>query len=117
MIALKILDILASRQQKICTAESCTGGLLAVSLSQAPEATRAFLGSIIAYAEETKILVLGVRKNLITKYGVVSEEVAASMAQRAQEKFASDWAISTTGYAGPSGGTDDAPLGTIWVAI
>src|SRR6476660_6091364 len=117
MTAFNILQILAERRQKIATAESCTGGLLAVRLSETPGASRVFAGSIVAYTVPAKVHVLGVQESIINKHGVVSEEVAGAMALQCRHKFASDWALSTTGYAGPSGGTLEAPLGTICIGI
>lgn len=113
----QILKIALSRKQTIAAAESCTGGLLGVHLSDAPGSSNIFLGALIAYTEATKIYTLGVDEKIIRTYGVVSEQVAASMAKAALEKFKSDWAISTTGYSGPTGGTKEAPLGTVCVSV
>jgi len=113
----QILKIAMSRKQIISAAESCTGGLLAKFLSDAPGSSNTFAGAIVAYTEDSKIRTLGVDPEIIKKFGVVSEEVASLMAERALQKFASDWAISTTGYAGPTGGTAKAPLGTLCIAV
>lgn len=116
-MATQILKIALSAKQTITVAESCTAGLLAVHLSDAPGASDIFSGGIVAYTEDAKSRLLNVNKNIINRFGVVSEEVASSMAEGALEKFGSDWAISTTGYSGPTGGTPKAPLGTLCVAI
>ena len=116
-MASQILKVMRASQQTIAVAESCTGGLIAVSMSDIPGASNSFLGAIVAYTESAKIDLLGVNEDIIKKFGVVSEEVASFMAQGALQKFASTWAISTTGYSGPTGGSVYAPLGTLCIAV
>jgi len=101
----------------IAVAESCTGGKLAEQLTMHPGASAFFKGSITSYATETKIEVLGVDEALITKYTVVSPEVAEAMARSVQNLFKTDYAIATTGNAGPSKGDSDAEIGTVCIAI
>jgi nicotinamide-nucleotide amidase len=108
---------LSQHKQTIACAESCTAGLIALHLSDTPGASDIFSGGVIAYSEEAKIKILDVSHDIITKYGVVSEEVAMQMALGAKKLFSVDWALSTTGYAGPTGGTKKAPLGTLCCAI
>ena len=115
--ASQILKKASAYKQTIAAAESCTGGLLALHLSDAPGASNSFSGAVVAYTERAKIEILNVNAEIIKNCGVVSEEVASLMAKGALQKFACDWAISTTGYSGPTGGTAMAPLGTLCIAI
>lgn len=106
------------RQNKtIATAESCTGGKIAESFTVNPGASAYFKGSVVSYATESKIKVLGVSKALIDQYSVVSKEVAEAMASKALDLFDSDYAIATTGNAGPTKGDSDAEVGTVHIAI
>lgn len=99
------------------TAESCTGGLAAKLLTDLPGASQVFPGSVVAYANEAKETLLGVRPQTLQEYGAVSGETAAEMAQGALEKFNADYAISTTGIAGPSGGSAEKPMGTVYIGM
>jgi nicotinamide-nucleotide amidase len=106
------------RQQKtIAVAESCTGGLLAKMLTDIPGATGYFRCGWITYSNETKTSELGVPKGLIADYGAVSEQVAESMAQRARNKADTDFAIGITGIAGPTGGTEQKPVGLVYISV
>ena len=116
-INIQILEALRARHQTLATAESCTGGLLAAFLVNAPSASVSFLGGIIAYAEYSKIHVLDINPRAIQKHGVVSEHIAALMALEVKKKFNTHWGISTTGFSGPTGGTKEAPLGTLVVGV
>jgi len=111
-----ILEILRTRKESISVAESLTGGGLAQALSSLPGSSEIFRGSVTAYQAEIKSEVLRVPAQLISEMGVVSEEVAISMATGVRDLMNSTWAISTTGVAGP-GPTDGVPAGTVWVAI
>ena len=102
---------------KIATAESCTGGNIAHLITAVPGSSAYFLGGIVSYANEVKINVLGVSAEDLKKYGAVSEPVALQMAQGARKVTGADWAVSTTGIAGPDGGTPQKPVGTVWIAI
>jgi nicotinamide-nucleotide amidase len=95
-------------------AESCTGGLLANAFTDVPGASKVFAGSAVCYANDAKVNLLGVPDCLIAQHGAVSAECAAAMATGAIEKFGSDYAIAVTGYAGPGGGTDADPVGTVY---
>ena len=114
--AQSIIETLASRGQTLAVAESLTGGGLGFALTQVPGASAVFLGGIISYTTEVKVRELGVGQSAIDKYKVVSEEVAIEMAEGAKNKFATTWAISTTGVAGP-GDYQGVREGTVWIAI
>ena len=99
------------------SAESCTGGLVAKRLTDLSGASSVYLGSIVSYANEIKESLLGVPNELIKAHGVVSHEVAAAMARGAREKLGVDIAVSTTGIAGPTGGSDEKPVGLVYIAV
>jgi nicotinamide-nucleotide amidase len=101
----------------IGTIESCTGGLLANTIISNPGASNYYTGSLITYCNDQKHRLANVSIDSILTYGVVSEEVAIEMANGAKEKLGVDICISTTGIAGPNGGTLDKPVGVVWVAI
>jgi nicotinamide-nucleotide amidase len=101
----------------IATAESCTGGLLAARLTDAPGASAYVLGGVVAYSNAAKVSQLGVEPALIERHGAVSTEVAAAMADGARERFGADVGVGITGVAGPDGGTDDKPVGYVCFSI
>lgn len=101
----------------VATAESCTGGLIAKRLTDVPGSSAAFKGGFVTYTNEMKISMLGVSPDTLEKYTAVSEQTAAEMARGARLRTGSDIAVSTTGYAGPGGGTEEAPVGTVFVGI
>jgi nicotinamide-nucleotide amidase len=102
---------------RIATAESCTAGLLAARLTERPGSSSHVAGGVIAYANEAKSELLGVDPRLIQAHGAVSEPVAEAMAEGAQRRFAADIGIAVTGIAGPGGGTDDKPVGTVCFSV
>lgn len=109
--------LLTQHKKTIATAESCTGGKIAQMLSAVPGASNYFKGSVVSYATETKVKVLGISEALIQKYSVVSAEVAKAMAISVQKVLQTDYAIATTGNAGPSKGDSDAEVGTVFIAL
>ena len=109
--------LLAEKKLTISTAESCTGGKIAATLSAVPGASNYFKGSVVSYATQAKIDVLDIDENLIAKHGVVSAEVAKEMVKSVQKVMNSDCAIATTGNAGPTKGDEDAELGTVFIGI
>jgi nicotinamide-nucleotide amidase len=111
----RVDDLLGERQ--LAVAESCTGGLLAARLTERPGSSGRFLGGVVSYANEAKIELLGVDPELIERHGAVSSEVAEAMADGALERFGADFAISTTGIAGPDGGTAEKPAGTVFWCV
>lgn len=109
-------DLLKQNGCTIATAESCTGGRLAAALNAQPGASAYYLGSVIAYANEVKQQVLGVQANTLIEHGAVSEQTVRQMAEGVRRLMHSDYAIATSGIAGPDGGTADKPVGTVWIA-
>ncbi|MCM0668279.1 CinA family nicotinamide mononucleotide deamidase-related protein [Flavobacterium tyrosinilyticum] len=109
--------LLTKQNKTISTAESCTGGRIASLLSSVPGSSSYFKGSIVSYATEVKINVLGIPKNLIDQFSVVSAEVASAMALSAKDLLKTDYALATTGNAGPSKGDSDAEIGTVFIAL
>lgn len=109
-----VLDLCRDRQFTLATAESCTGGLVAARLTSVPGSTDVVAGGTVAYANEIKIGQLGVPAELIEEHGAVSAEVAEAMANGARERFGVDVAVSVTGVAGPSGGSEDKPVGLVY---
>ncbi len=112
-----VLDGLRERGWTVGTAESCTGGLLAGRLTRLPGSSDVVEGGIVSYSNAVKASALGVDPSLIEAHGAVSPEVAAAMAAGARERLGVDVAISTTGIAGPGGGTAEKPVGTVHVAV
>ena len=108
---------LTATNQTVSVAESCTGGLLGAALTELPGSSCYFLGGIQAYANEVKEGLLGVSHETLVSFGAVSEEVASEMANGIQRLTGSDWAISTTGVAGPDGGSGEKPVGTVWISV
>ena len=101
----------------ISIAESCTGGQLASTITAIPGASKYFKGGMVTYATEAKIAILGIDKAIITKNSVVSAEVAEAMATKVKQLYQSDYAVSTTGNAGPTKGDADAEVGTVFIGI
>ena len=99
------------------TAESCTGGAIAASLTSQAGSSAYFLGSVVAYSNEVKSQVLGVDQEDLKKMGPVSDTVVRQMAEGVRRLTGADYAIATTGIAGPGGGTESVPVGTVWVSI
>ncbi len=107
---------LKANKSTICTAESCTGGRIAASLTSVEGSSKYFEGGIVAYSVDVKESVLHIKSELIEKYDVVSSEVAREMVKSAIIEFGADFAIATTGYAGESE-NDKIPKGTIWIGV
>lgn len=101
----------------LATAESCTGGHVAHRITTVAGSSAYFKGSVVAYSNEIKMNVLGVDATLLNKYGAVSREVSERMASGILKLMSVDYAIATTGIAGPDGGTDEKPVGTVWIAV
>lgn len=101
----------------LCTAESCTGGYIAHLITGVPGSSAYYLGSTLTYANKAKTDLLQIPQALIQNHGAVSEEVVTAMAQKARKIIGADYALATSGIAGPDGGTVDKPVGTVWIAL
>jgi nicotinamide-nucleotide amidase len=108
---------LREQGRTVATAESCTGGAVAALLTSVSGSSAYFRGGVVAYSAEAKAAVLGVSATDIAAHGAVSEAVACQLAQGARRLLRADFAVATTGVAGPTGGTPQAPVGTVWVAV
>jgi len=109
--------LFTTKKMTLATAESCTGGKIAEQITSVPGASAFFKGSVVSYATETKLDVLQVPRKLILEHSVVSSEVAMAMAKNVRELLKTDFAISTTGNAGPTKGESDAKVGTVYIGI
>ena len=109
-------NLLKARHQTIATAESCTGGRLAAALNAQSGSSAYYMGSVVAYDNTIKEQVLGVKHSTLEKYGAVSEQTVREMAEGVRAMMHTDYAIATSGIAGPTGGTPDKPVGTVWIA-
>lgn len=109
--------LLTERNAKLAVAESCTAGLLAGQIVSNPSASKYFDRGVVTYSNESKIELLGIPKEIIEKYGAVSAETVELMAVNIKEKAKVDYSIAITGIAGPGGGTDEKPVGTVFIAI
>lgn len=116
-IASQVGKLLVRKNQTLAVAESCTGGLLGGELTEIPGSSAYFVGGMITYSNEAKINELGVNKKTIEDFGAVSKETAEEMAVNVRYKFHSDYGVSITGIAGPDGGTEEKPLGTVCIAV
>ena len=109
-------NLLKARHQTIATAESCTGGRLAAALNAQSGSSAYYMGSVVAYDNRIKEQVLGVKHDTLEKYGAVSEQTVREMAEGVRALMNTDYAIATSGIAGPTGGTPEKPVGTVWIA-
>ena len=110
-----VLDACRERGLTLATAESCTGGLVAARLTSVPGSSDVFVGAVVAYADEVKAQELGVPADVLERYGAVSAETAAAMAEGARARLGADVAVSVTGVAGPGGGTPEKPVGLVFL--
>lgn len=112
-----ILALMDERKLTLATAESCTGGFFSHLITSVPGSSSVFLGGIISYSNAVKVSALSVKQATLDEFGAVSEETAREMAIGVRQKLGSDYAISITGIAGPDGGSEEKPVGTVWIAI
>ena len=112
-----IVNILLEHKLTLAIAESTTGGRVAEKITRIPGCSRYFLGGVIAYHNQVKMRHLAVAETLIDQYGAVSAPVAEQMARGVRESFNADIAVSTTGIAGPEGGSNEKPVGLVYVAV
>lgn len=110
-------DLLRQKRYTVSTAESCTGGNIARMITSIPGSSDYFTGSVIAYDNKVKTGVLGVNENTLKEHGAVSKQVVAEMAEGARKLFNTDFAVATSGIAGPDGGSPGKPAGTVWIAV
>ena len=113
----RIGELLSDRGQTLAIAESLTGGLVASLITDVPGSSIYFLEGVVAYANGSKMERLGVREETLVAHGAVSEEVAIQMAHGVRAVLGADWGISTTGIAGPTGATEDKPVGLVYFAV
>jgi PncC family amidohydrolase len=109
--------ILKRRKLTLAVAESCTGGLIGSRITDVPGSSAYFLGGIIAYANEAKASLAGVRMETLTAYGAVSEQTAREMAAGVRRAFGATVGLAVTGIAGPGGGAPEKPVGMVWLAL
>jgi nicotinamide-nucleotide amidase len=109
--------LLIERNESLSTAESCTGGLIAHLITSIPGSSAYYRGSVIAYDNTVKSLQLGVKEETLSEFGAVSREAVNEMAEGARKLFNTDFAVATSGIAGPEGGTESKPVGTLWIAV
>ena len=108
---------LLDRSLTLATAESCTGGLIGYVLTEVAGSSEYYRGGVISYSNEAKIQQLGVPARTIEQHGAVSAQTAVAMAEGARRRFGADYGISVTGVAGPGGGSDEKPVGLVYVAV
>tara|TARA_B100001248_G_scaffold220746_1_gene176635 strand:- start:81613 stop:82902 length:1290 start_codon:yes stop_codon:yes gene_type:complete len=116
-LAKVVLDDLKAAGKTLAIAESCTGGLLSNEFTDLPGASQVFSGSIIAYSNDAKVELLHIPEAILEQHGAVSEETALAMATGVAECFSADYALSSTGFAGPEGGTEKDPVGTVYLGF
>src|SRR6185312_6673330 len=110
-------NLLRARGETVATAESCTGGMTAVRLNEYPGSSDFFTASFVTYTDEQKQRLLGIPEEMLESHTAVSDAVAVAMADNARLRSGATYAVSTTGYAGPSGGTEENPVGTVFIGI
>ena len=113
----RVHKLLTDRIQTLATAESCTGGTIAARFTAMPGASAYFKCGVVTYSLDAKQNFVNICCDTIARYGAVSEQVARQMAEGARRISGADYAVSTTGIAGPAGGTAEKPVGTVWIAV
>ena len=116
-LELCIGQLLRQQGLTLSVAESCTGGLVSHRITDVPGSSDYYRGGVVAYSDRAKATLLGVPGRVLQEHGAVSEPVALAMAEGARERFGADLAVSTTGIAGPGGGSDEKPVGLVWVGF
>jgi nicotinamide-nucleotide amidase len=112
-----IMDFMESKNLTLSLAESCTGGYISHQFTQHPGSSKVFIGGAVTYSNSLKMSILGVSEETLRNYGAVSEQTVREMAEGAHSAFHSDYSIAVSGIAGPDGGTEEKPVGTIWIAV
>jgi nicotinamide-nucleotide amidase len=116
-LAQQVVNTLARLGRTLAVAESCTGGMVCEAITSVPGSSAVLLGGVVAYANDVKSAQLGVDARLIESHGAVSAEVAGAMAQGVRIRLGADVGVSTTGIAGPDGGTADKPVGLVFIGL
>jgi len=116
-LATQVISLYTREDKKICTAESCTGGLIAATLTSVAGSSAVLERGFVSYSHESKTELLGVLPEKIERFGIVSGEIAEEMAQGALDFSQADVALSITGIAGPDGGTNDTPVGLVYLGV
>ncbi len=113
----RLISVLKEKNLTVSTAESCTGGLISGEITSVPGASDVFGYGFVTYANDAKTRILGVKKGTLKKFGAVSPQTALEMAVGARLVSRSDYAVSATGVAGPGGGSDEKPVGLVYIAV
>jgi nicotinamide-nucleotide amidase len=116
-LEITLAKLLKDNNKTMATAESCTGGKIASMITSVPGSSQYYNGTVVSYSNDVKTNVLGVNPDILASYGAVSQQTVELMAQRVRELMKSDYAIATSGIAGPDGGTPEKPVGTVWIAV
>ena len=116
-VASATADLLRARRATLAVAESCTGGALSASFTAMAGASDYYLGGVVSYSNDVKVGILGVSPDTLRLHGAVSEQTACEMAEGIRRLCGADYALSTTGVAGPTGGTPEKPVGTVWIGL
>ncbi len=112
-----VIDMLANRGQTLSTVESCTGGMIGQVLTGVPGSSKAYAGGFVTYSNEMKVGLVGVEQSVLDSAGAVSKECCRQMAQGGRARTGADYAVAVTGIAGPGGGSDEKPVGTVWIGV
>ena len=112
-----VAKLLIQKEETIGTTESCTGGNIARCITSMPGSSKYYMGTIVSYSNDVKNRVLGVPEDALKRYGAVSREVVEMMAKGGRKVLKTDYVVATSGIAGPDGGTDEKPVGTVWIAV
>lgn len=113
----QLVEYLKQKKITIATAESCTGGLIAKLITDVPGSSRVFIGGVVSYSNAMKMKWLGVKKETLEKFGAVSENTVKEMLTGILQATGSDLAVAVSGIAGPTGGTKDKPVGTVYIGV
>jgi len=116
-VEVKLGNMLIQRGWHLAVAESCTGGLISHQITNVPGSSNYFMGGVVAYAYEAKVMLLGVRQETIDQFGAVSRETVLEMARGVRQALGADVGLSVSGIAGPGGGTPEKPVGLIWIGL